>query len=271
MYTIWRTGHPFNDTVTNEFRKGSLFLSPEEPLFTIKDVSLYRPNEKPPASVSYGILRGADTIFKACQTHNVEFWEIDRGYFRPGHFDGYYRISLNHTRVAYNPDIDLPSDRWKQLKIEIEPWKKEEIGHILFLPPTEAVADFYGFDLDQWVDTIQRDLINYTDRPVVTRYKNDNRNTPIEYDITGAHCVLGYNSNSLVEALIQGVPAIQLQAADILGWNRYTLKDIEGDLKDCDREKFFRFLSYSQFTLSEFAKGYGWKTAQIIQKYGVFE
>ena len=272
MYTIWRTGHEINEAVVTAFRKGSLSLSPDEPPFTIKDVSFYRPGTKPPASVSYGILRGMETIFNACKASGVEWWEMDRGYFRPrfrNNLDGYFRISLNNTRVAYNADLDLPSDRWDALKIVISPWQREKVGHILLCPPTEPVADFFGLDVAQWVDDVCMELIKHTDRPIIVRYKGDDRNYPVEYDIDGARCVVGYNSNVLIEALIKGVPAIQLQQADIYGWNGLTLSDVESDMTNFDREKLFRFLAYNQFTLQEFAKGYGWKTAQKIQKYGV--
>lgn len=271
MYTIWRTGHQINDTVTAAFRRGSLVLSPDEPPFTIKDVSFFKPNQRPPASISYGILRGADTIFKTCQQYGVEWWEIDRGYFRPHHYNGYYRISLNNTRTDFNPNLLLPGDRFRNLKLEILPWREETKGHIILFPPTEAVASFFGIDISSWVESTLAELATFTDRKVIVRYKGDSNNLPLALDIAAAHCVIGYNSNALIEALLIGTPAIQLQNRDILQWNNLTLRDVESDaLTDCDREKLFHFLAYSQFTLEEFAKGYGWRMAQNIQKYGIY-
>jgi hypothetical protein len=264
VYTIWRTGHSINETVVAEFRKGTLTLSRLKEPYTIKDISFYDPSKKPPPSISYGFLRGAETIFQACEKHGVEYWEIDKGYFKPNHFDGYYRISLNNIRAHYNNALDLPADRWQSLNINIAPWRDNPKGYILLCPPTDAVCHLKRINKEQWIDDIKSQILMMTDRPIRVRDKNDN-NTPVEYDLDNAHAVVTYNSNIAINGLIRGIPAFILDKT----WQTPSLYFLEDKERFIDRETLFHFLSYCQFTLEEFRTGRAWEISQQIQKYGV--
>lgn len=267
MYTIWRTDHIINEKVTQALRWGSQKLSPDNG-FPIKHVSLYDPEKRAVPSISYGILRGTGNIFKHCQSTNTEWWELDRGYFRASvheknQFDGYYRISAYGTRAGYC-EIDVSSDRLARLNIEIKPWSNKSDGHIIYVPPTQAVKEFYGPLCEQWEQDAQWTLKN-TGRRIIYSQKTDT--LPVKAYFDGAYCLVTFNSNSAIDALAAGIPAITW-SPDVFDWNLKTLHDIETDLMAFDREKLFRFLSYNQFTLDEFRAGYAWETAHSIQKYG---
>lgn len=256
MYTIWHTGHQINEEVTHTFYKGSLKLSSTYEGYHYKHAEFY--NGKPTPSISYGILRGTGEIFRDCMNSGIEWWEIDRGYFKPDHFKGYYRISMNGLRAKYNPDLDLPSDRMDALRLEVDPWRKGK--QILLCPPSEYICSWGEIDVDEWIKQISISVAKYTDRPVKVRLKSSM--TPLEEDLKESHFVIGYNSNVIVNGLLMGVPGFN--TTEDIG---IIFEDIEKPI-NLDREKYFKFLSYSQFTLEEFESGRAWRTAMEVQKYG---
>lgn len=270
MYTIWRTGHHINEEVTKAIRIGSQKLSPHEPEFLVKDVSLRSPGDPVNHSIAYGILRGTADVFKDCDAQHKEWWEIDRGYFKPAHFNGYYRISLKRTRAYYSDEVagGLPDDRFQALNVAIHPWRQEAKGYILLCPPTEPVCEFYGVNRNHWIDEFTKQAKEASGRLV--RIRDKDTTTPLRYDLMECHAVITYNSNVALDALASGVPAISCNS-EVRQWNNLTVFDLKkpySELIACNRLKLFRFLSYCQFTLDEFKKGYAWKTANDVQKYG---
>jgi hypothetical protein len=268
MYTIWHTGHQINETVTEAFYHGALKLSSTDEGYSYKHTGFW--NGKATPSISYGILRGTGDIFNKCRllVPRTEWWEIDRGYFKPNHFEGYYRISLNGIRATYcksasyeNEIIapDVPSDRLDKLDITLKPWRGGK--NILLCPPTDYIAEWEGIDVDEWVSSQVNKIKEATDRPIKIRKKADP--LPLEHDLVDAHFVIGYQSNVVLDALRAGIPAFNTDCYDV----PLNLSHIEGEYK-FDRERLFRFLSYCQFTLDEFRSGYAWKTALNVQKYG---
>lgn len=271
MITLWKTGHAINETVVDALQIGSYKLDKSygENGFSIKNTHMKQALRKPITSMSYGILRGCGELFNDCYDAGVEYWEVDRGYFKPRHFDGYYRISYNNTRAKYNPEIakKLPRDRWDALDINIAPWKEGDAGYVLLCPPTEHVASFFNLRED-WVDYACDRIKQGTDRHIHIRGKHD-ENGPLDMDLEGAHCVFTFNSNVAVEALLKGVPAITM-SPDILHWNNLVFEMAESpNLKDFDRESLFKFLSYCQFTLEEIKEGWPLQYCMDIQKYGI--
>lgn len=250
MYTLWKTGHPINETVMQAFYVGSVRLSDTDTGFTMKDVSLYDKDKPLLPAISYGILRGTGDIFRDCMAKDVEWWEIDRGYFKPHHFDGYYRLSLNSTSAIYNTPTNVPEDRWRTLGINLSPMVKRE-GFALVCPPTAHVAKFYDINVDAWIAMVKEHVENVKVRP-------KSEITPIEVDLAKCREVITYNSNVGIEALIKGIPVTYVRQ----DWQDRHIYDGE------NREALFHYLAYCQFTLDEFKSGEAWKTVVALQKYG---
>lgn len=256
MYTLWRTGHPINEEVTKAFRIGSLKLSRGDG-FVVKDTAYLEHEKHAVPSVAYGILRGTDRVFKWCESENKEWWEIDRGYFGAHHYSGYYRISLRNTRAKFTP-IELPRTRCRFI---FEPYKTGR--HILLCPPTAPVSEFFELP-DNWVELKTAEIRKYSDRPIIVRHKDSARD--LAWDLENAHCVVTYNSNTAIDALIRGIPAFS-ESPDVMGWLGGGVELIEQPF-NYERDTLFTFLSHCQFTLEEFKTGFAWMHAQAVQKYG---
>jgi hypothetical protein len=265
-YVIWQTDHTINQTVSKAVRDGTQFKIKNVPGAIYRDDEWYEITSaaKQPPSIAYGILRGTADQFRKCKQAGVDWWEIDNGYFKRGHFDGYYRISKNGLQATYR-DVDLPADRLDALRLDIRDWQRNNDGHILISPPTPAIVDFYGDAAANWLNDTLEVLKTITDRRIKVRYKNDGNPYPLEHDIKSAYCVITFNSVIALDALLLGIPAIASPYCVVNSWNHYNVYDVNRDLTCIDREKLFKYLSYCQFTLDEFRRGYAFRTANEIQ------
>lgn len=248
----WYTNHYISQKVMLSIKDGFNVIS--------KDTSLFKEGVKKnmfkEEAILYGILRGCSDVIHYNFRNNLDYLHIDKGYIGDNHFTGYYRISLNDTQARYK-EIDLPDDRRLALNkyFTLKDWQKKD-GYYLIVPPTEAIAIFYGIDIKKWIDTTIHKLAG---KPHKIRQKNDLSNIPLENDLAQAKCVITFNSNVALDATIAGVPVIATsQHSVIKNWNNLTMINLD----DCydksillDRKKLLNFIAYHQFTLTEIERG----------------
>jgi hypothetical protein len=138
---------------------------------------------------------------------------------------------------------------------------------ILILPPSDAVTR--TFNEHYWLKQTIIELRKYTDRPIMIRQKNGPvmnaemtktvrrksfhyAETAIE-QIENSYCVVAYNSNLAIDALIKGIPVICTK--NCAAWpvsNRF--ENIE-NLIEYKRLPLFVSLSWGQYNLSEIENG----------------
>lgn len=195
----------------------------------------------------WGQIRGAKELL---HKHD-EFYRLDHAYIGRNE---YFRL----TRGDFQPwvVVDRPPDRWEELKkrfdLEIEPWKKGK--NIVLALSMPATYDFFG--VSGWAKETGRQLKKAG--PVIERQRKETR--PIKDDLKDAKCLATFASNSVLEALLAGVPvfvagpSIARPVAGVWG-------DFDNPIFP-DREAFFRHVAYCQFTLEEFRSGFALKTAE---------
>ena len=186
------------------------------------------------------------------------YW--DRGYARRvfatwlprGDGGGYYRWHVGAYQMRRIREV--PGDRWDSLKTVVEPWEKNG-RHIVVALPTETYTRFH--QIDTWIDDTVAALKNLTDRPIVTRRKEE-WDRPLQRDLKGAHCLVTHGSNTAVEAAILGCPVFVHpdSAASLIG--RTNLAEIESPAYP-EREPWLRSLAYSQFNEQELVDGTLWR------------
>lgn len=212
------------------------------------------PDVKAGDHISYGILRGSGDVFYKAQCEGYDWYNIDNGYFKPGHFEGYYRISRGNTQAKFNPALATDDTRWKELGLEIKEWKDNEDGPIIICPPTPAVCQFFSIDQNLWIMRTVAKFKQNTNREVIVRHKDDPR--PLDDMLDKAFCVYTFNSSVAWLALLNGVPAITDNFCVVKSWNNLTIDDVNSDLKRFDRKELFNFMANTQFTLQEFRERY---------------
>lgn len=254
MY-VWHTGHQINERVSAALHAGI----PQTILKHTEWADNYINQTNKHVAIGYGILRGTADIFRHNHTTGVDFYEVDRGYLNPNHYDGYYRISKNALQATYR-ELDLPSDRLDKLKFERKQWFNPK-GHILIIPPSEYIEEFYNHPPGWWESEVVKSLDGVS-RPFKIRHKSES--SPLEHDLQGAYCVITFNSNVAVDATIKGVPVVTGMYSVAGKWCGNSIGDIiENKIEAPTQErvdKLLRFVSYNQFTLEEIRKGEAWKT-----------
>lgn len=206
----------------------------------------------------YGILRGTGEIIKECEKVGRTYWHLDHGYFNSGHFEGYYRVTKNGQQ--YIKSGEYSSDRWDKQNIELQPWKKEG-SHIVLCPLSRHVAHYLGIDSHKWLKETEAKLKENTDREIVIKPKDDVMS--LEQVLHGAHAIVAYNSNALVDAIILGIPGFSTAPFTALPSSTYPLGNTSLDNIENpeyrDREQWVYNLAYQQFTLNEMRTGEAWR------------
>lgn len=229
---VWRSGHEIADTVANALNDGLRSHGLELDLDTDEVV--------PPeidVHIGYGILRGTDHVWRECERLGKPYFIVDRGYWKPGHYDGYYRVSLRGTQQTSGwPEPDW--ERWEKLGLTVEKTLIERGssgGHDLCIPPTDYVNSF--FNLGPWLD-----------RQPITRVRFKGSENPLDVDLACCGRVITFNSSVGWEALRRGIPVESDPVHSIVG--AWQAKHGIGK-----REELFATMAGLQLTLDEMRVG----------------
>lgn len=261
MITVWTTPRRLNHVICKSVYKGLLNNGVAAEMRPVAEY--YR---EPVPSVSYGFLRGVSRVYRDCRTANVDWWNVDKGFFRASHLDGYYRIGRNHLQPLFDSQITADDSRWKELFIDVEPLRLLKDGCVLICPPTPALSDFYGIDEQRWIaQTIKQIPAPIRDQ-VVIRRKIDPM--PLDAVLKVTRIVVTHSSNVALEALVKGIPAIA-ETGIVQAWNKLTPTDSDISLTTFnrfDRQALFNQASWNQFTLREIESGYAWRVIQNARR-----
>lgn len=211
-------------------------------------------------------------IIKQCWADHRCFLYMDSGYFgnrpssqNPHGWKQWHR--LVHNNLQHGAVVPRPADRWLRLGIGMP--VRRHGSRILLAVPDQKPCIFYGIDLDTWIaDTIET-IKKYTDRPIVVRERNPNRQARVANDLESAlvdvHAVVTYNSIAATESVLAGVPAFTLAPANAAQPVANTdLKMIDQPWYP-DRDQIYAWachLAYGQFHNTELANGTAWSIIQ---------
>ena len=198
-----------------------------------------------------------------CKQRNLTWYNIDTGYLGNGNLKHYHRIAKNNYQNL-EEIIDRPSDRLDKIKFRLH--EQKEGSSILICPPSSKVMAIYNEDIDTWLENTISELKKYTDRPIVTRVKEQNRkqrvaNDPIQNAFDqNVHAVVTYNSIAALESVMYGIPAFTLGPNAAQPLCNTDLSKIENPYFPEEEEtlQLLRHLSYCQFTEMEFKNGTAW-------------
>ncbi len=230
---IWNSGHEIADTVAAAVYIGMKADIFQTGVFPMKAYDTH---------VGYGILRGMDEVFRS----NNNFFEIDRGYLQPGHFDGYYRVSLRGTQHT-GPIADWMLQ--PRLGVEFAPWRGFDYAKpVLIVPPTEHVSKFF-----RCRDWLAQNLD--ATKPYVIRVKGDG--TPLNF-ADYSH-VITFNSSLGWQAIQAGIPCLSDTTHSLVGSYYHNISlDNLAKVQESTRHKLFAIMSNLQLSLQEMRQGALW-------------
>lgn len=269
---VWKTGHEIADMVADAVAEGSWRAGQSAGLYNTIDKDIHTPIIRhEDISLAYGILRGTAEIFKECARLDKPWFNIDRGYFSPSHYDGYYRLSLRGTQQTTGLDKLAPDyDRLRALGVEMKPWRGFDPSKpVLVCPPTEHVQQFFRLDPavywdmkwhgSAWKDTLCNGW--------VLRNKGDTK--PL--NLNDYSYVLTFNSSVGWQALAAGIPCVSDPEHSIVGaWFKDTkLIDDLSKAQETEREKLFGVMANLQLTLDEMRSGRIWQLVNLLMSTSV--
>ena len=149
-----------------------------------------------------------------------------------------------------------PKDRLETLGVFIKSWRKTG-RNVIVCPISSAVGEFYGIKPSLWLKLVIEEIQRYTDRPVVIKPKDSD--STLWSVLLDAWCIVAYNSNAALEAIVNGVPAFVLGPAASRGMAETSLSKIETPKYPENRELWLCGLSYQQWTLDEIRAGKCWE------------
>ena len=196
--------------------------------------------------------------------HNLPFWFIDSGYtnfIEPN--KKWHRLVRNH--LHFNQNFVAPVNRLDIFPSFPRPWQRNGTT-ILIVEPGEFAAGIMHVEAKSWGQQVAEELKKYTDRPIEFRSKTNKKTRTSLYQqlLTGDYyCTVSINSNSAVESIWAGVPAITLNKHVSNPVTRNSLSQIN-DLYYGPLGDWLAWLSYCQFTFNELMDG---TALNIIRQY----
>lgn len=244
--------------------------------------SAYRENnyEECDIGVCFGLHAPGPLLQREFREHGTPLLIIDYGYVKRGTLmyskvdEGkYYSLSLNglNGRSDRLPTPMSP-DRWKSLKVPLQPWRTDG-KYILVCGQKANDVAIGNLNPIHWAKSTIATIQSLTSRAVMFRPhpEDPTQKRPIgvphaEHKIfvealEEAYCVVAYNSNSLVEATVAGVPTFTLgEGSMVQGVTNTNLAMIDTpDLPD--REQWAADLAWRQYTIGEIRNGLMWEYA----------
>ena len=204
-------------------------------------------------SIIWGLIRGAPELMQQTRAAGQDFFQMDNAYFGR---DRYYRVTKNAlqlTSVAARDHARFEAT-FRDIGYSLRPWKKQRNGPIVFCLSTHHLFNFYGLDIQRWVDDTAARIRTLTNRPLELRQK---QTQGIEQQIADAWCVVTHVSAAALDALRLGIPVVT--TGDCAATPLATpLEEIDNPRLPDGREELFASLAWGQFTPDEMRSGLAW-------------
>lgn len=208
-------------------------------------------------------------IFRQQRQNNKDVIVLETGYVNRGDGENHhYAAGFNglNGRADFR-NKGMPDDRAKRLAVELRPWRNGSNVILCGQVPWDASVDHTNHF--QWLQETAAELRKRSGRLVIFRPHPLAKLAPlpgIEYstapfrnDLVDAHCVVTFNSNSGVEALMAGVPVFAFDEGSMV-WNvcNRSLDALANPVRPA-REQWLADLAYAQWTIAELRNGDAWR------------
>jgi hypothetical protein len=157
-------------------------------------------------------------------------------------------------------------DRWrKHFAGVMKPWRAKPDGYVLIMGQVPHDASLRGLDIERWY----RDAVCKLSRTgIPVRFRTHPQalriaavahlelSGTLEAAIEGASWVVTYNSNSAIDAILHGVPAVACDVGS-MAWPVTGRKVDEAPMRP-DRRQWAANLAYAQWSPDELRNGEAW-------------
>jgi len=181
-----------------------------------------------------------------------DFFYGDHAYFSRGNF---YRVTKDALFHYGTGKSDMQRIK-KFYPGRLKPWTRGG-KYVVICPQSDPFFKRNGTTQAAWIKETQETLREYTDRKIVMHYKSDTK--PLAELLQHAYCVVSYSSNSALEAILSGVPAINTGDSHAALMCSGRLAEIENLYRPDNRLEWAAVLADNQWTLDEISSGICWR------------
>lgn len=267
MVRVYLSGDQVHDRVLEAFYEG---ISGEKKLVEKFE---YEPSE---IAVIFGVYKSKvrkywprGKIFRQQREKNLDVIVLETGYVNRGDGENHhYAAGFNglNGRADFK-NKSMGAERWEKLGVSLKPYSRGNKVILCSQVPWDASVENHNHL--HWVTETAQKLKTITTRPIVFRPHPLAKLAPIEgcefstrplvEDLKDAHCVVTYNSNSAVEALIEGKPVFAFDPGSMV-WDlaNKDLRDID-EPKCLGRQQWANELAFTQWNLAEMREGKAWQ------------
>jgi len=176
-----------------------------------------------------------------------------------------------HKRHADFCIDEMPPTRANRYKWKFKPWKPGN-EYILLIGQFPGATTSTGLDIQKRIDETIANIGMITNTPIKVRPHPDPQSSHKEQkqsmaaDLAGATCVVAYDSNAAVDAILAGVPCIVLDEGG-MAWpmaGHYVEDVLDPPMPDDEtRQQWLNNLAHCQWTKKEIESGATWEHLKI--------
>ena len=268
MIRFYLSGNPVHDRVLKAFYDG---CPEEKELVTGFE---YKPSD---IAVVFGIYKSKvpvswprGKVISQQRSKNKDVIVLETGYINRGDGENHhYAAGINglNGRADFR-NQGMPPDRLGKLWVDVKPWRRDG-KHILLCGQVPWDASVDHTDHVSWLQMAVGRCLSHSDRQVRFRPHPLGQIPPLEgceystgsfkEDLKDCWAVVTFNSNSAVEAAIEGIPVFAFDrgsmALPIANW-KWDALESPGTPR---RKQWLQDLAYCQWTLDEMREGQAWR------------
>ena len=236
------------------------------------DAATVTPKSKYWPSAFWGFINNNSAIIQQHINYKIDWWFWDMPFWgrwsRHSDTEHYWHAALNN--VYPTVVTERPADRFQASGLKPKPYKSGK--YIVVCPSSDTMTRWItGLGEKEWVSETVFQIRKYTERPIRIRHKPrvKGMSGPDAELLTGvgsvqellsdAHCVVTTVSLVAFEAQLAGVPTFCDPKSFAAEVSETDLSKIETP-KQADRQPWFNWLGYNQFTEKEIRSGFAYET-----------
>jgi hypothetical protein len=261
---VYLSGNPVHDRVLVAFAEGC-----PKTVELVKGWK-YEPSE---VAVIFGVYKSKvpiswprGEIFRQQRSKNLDVVVLETGYINRGDGDNHhYAAGLNglNGRADFR-NKNSPPDRAEKLQVNLKPWRSGEHVVLCGQVPWDASVDHSNHV--EWLRFAARKILGHhviyrphPKGPIDPLPGCEFSTDSLMSDLQGAKSCVTYNSNSAVEAAIEGVPVFAFDEGSMALPIANTQWEEIKNPKTPDRKQWLSDLAYTQWTLDEMREGLAWR------------
>ena len=223
-------------------------------------------------AIVLGLMRGSEVILDLFIQQKQKFYYFDNPYLWHGNRNtfkfswkrfcknSFAKNELEDLSKIDKKDIQrIHSNKLEEHLKSIKSWKKNG-SYILVCPSSSRIMsriEQRNITEKEWINKTVKTLKTYTDRPIIVKKKENNKNMKHYLNHNCFACVT-YTSMAAIESLQEGIPVFCHPQSTAFPLSVCDLSKIEQPIYPDNRDQLTKTLLLNQFNKEDFLSGLAW-------------